>query len=278
LNRKKWMVGVCAVAVAVLLLLMPRAAYAGEEDIAAAQQAEAVEPEVPVYEDVADTTPQGEEGIYVMESTVILDTEIRELPLETSNAVGFLRAGSAVSVFQTGVAQSWNAIVLESGEIRYVPGHAVELTAGRYVYEQGADMTRITNFGAEELERALAGTGLAGLGAAYAQMEKDYGINALFLIAIAKLESAGGSSGLAVRQNNLGGLKNGGSGYMSFDTKEDCIVYMAQLLKENYLTEGAKHYFGRTAQDVNRHYCEGSAWSGQVESLMSSSYQAIAAA
>jgi beta-N-acetylglucosaminidase len=265
-----------------ILFVFPQAAQAsdeGEWELLQFQQETGVdEPEIdPLYENVEEATPEGEEGIYVMESTVVIDTQIYELPLLESTVLGQLQTGENVSVFKTEVADCWNAIVLQDGEIRYVHMDTIELTAGKYAYSFGADMTRITNFTAAELEKALAGTELSGLGDVYSQIEKEYGINALFLISIAKLESAGGSSSLAQRQNNLGGLKNGGSGYMSFDTKADCIRYMAQLLKENYLTEGAKYFFGKTVSAVNTRYCEGSSWSVQVEDIMRTGYEMIIA-
>ena len=57
-----------------------------------------------------------------------------------------------------------------------------------YEYEYMGDLTQITGFSAEELEALVEGTGLEGLCAFYAEKEQTHGINALFLIAVAKLE------------------------------------------------------------------------------------------
>lgn len=145
-----------------------------------------------------------------------------------------------------------------------------------YKYEYMGDLTQVTGFSAEELEALVEGTGLEGLGAFYAEKEQTHGINALFLIAVAKLESGFGKSSLARNSNNLGGLKNGKGGYMKFDSKEDCIEYQATLLRDRYLSEGGKYYAGKTTKAVSKRYCEGSSsWYGQVESLMEKGYNKI---
>lgn len=145
-----------------------------------------------------------------------------------------------------------------------------------YVYEYMGDLTQLSGFTAEELESLVADTGLAGLGAYYAEKEKTHEINALFLIAVAKLESGFGKSNLAKNSNNLGGLKNGNGGYMKFDSKEDCIEYQATLLRDNYLSEDGKYYAGKTTKGVSKYYCEGSSsWYKQVEGLMKKGYYTV---
>lgn len=211
-------------------------------------------------------------------SLVVANAEVMDIPSLDGNVVGSLVSGQTVNVYTVNVNNEWDAITAADGTMQYVHGSAVALTAPPYSYEYMSDLTRITGFTGAQLEKALQGTGLAGLGNYYAEKERTHGINALFLIGIAKLESAGGTSSLARNSNNLGGLKNGNSGYLSFATKEDCVEYMADLLKEKYLTEGGRYYKGKTSKDVSIRYCEQSAsWYGQVESLMKDSYERIAA-
>lgn len=146
----------------------------------------------------------------------------------------------------------------------------------QYEYTPYGDLTVITGFTAEELESLLKDSGLAELGAFYAEKEQTHGINALFLISVAQLESGFGNSKLAQNCNNLGGIKNGGDGYMEFPTLQDCVEYQATLLRDDYLAENGKYYSGKTTKDVSKKYCEGSeSWYTQVESLMKKNYNKV---
>lgn len=151
-----------------------------------------------------------------------------------------------------------------------------ETLVTKYEYTPYGDLTVITGFTAEELESLLADSGLAGLGAFYAEKEQSHGLNALFMISVAQLESGFGNSKLAKNCNNLGGIKNGGNGYMEFPTLQDCVEYQATLLRDDYLSEDGKYYSGKTTKDVSQKYCEGSeSWYTQVESLMKKNYEKV---
>lgn len=215
------------------------------------------------------------QAIETQQSMTIIETEVKDIPAENGETVSILESGTEVGIYMTNVNGDWNAVLIED-EIRYIPTEATALTAPAYAYEYGSDLTRLTAYSAEQIEQLLAGTELAGLGETFAAMESKYGVNALFLVSITKQESGSGSSSLARRQNNLGGLKNGRGGYMAFDTKADCVDYMARLLGSKYLTEGANLYSGKTVKDVARRYCEqSSSWTSAIESLMKNGYQKI---
>ncbi len=40
-----------------------------------------------------------------------------------------------------------------------------------------------------------------------------------------------------------------------FESKEACILYVAEKLQQNYLTEGGAYFEGYTAKDIDVHYC-----------------------
>jgi beta-N-acetylglucosaminidase len=40
-----------------------------------------------------------------------------------------------------------------------------------------------------------------------------------------------------------------------FKSKEECILYVAKKLKQNYLTKGGAYFDGYTAKDIDKHYC-----------------------
>lgn len=54
-------------------------------------------------------------------------------------------------------------------------------------------------------------------------------------------------------QNNVGGI-TGSSGYMSYETIEEGIYALDNLLYEQYLNERGRYYAGITVQDVAAHY------------------------
>ena len=224
----------------------------------------------------AESAEGNAEEIKSQESVTVQETEVMDIPAHNGEVVDKLKSGTEVDVYMTDVNEEWNAIVAHDGTIRYVEEAAVALTAPHYEYAYGSDLTRLTGYTGGQLESILKGTGLAGLGNAFAEKEKAYGLNALFLISITRLESGNGSSSLAKNQNNLGGLKNGNSGYLSFDSKEDCVKYMAELLSENYLSENGRFYSGKTVADVSKKYCEqADYWAQSVEGMMKAAYEQI---
>ena len=97
--------------------------------------------------------------------------------------------------------------------------------------------------------------------------ECKYGVNAVFLAAIAALESGWGESSIAESRNNLFGWKGNG-GYRYFDTVSACIDHVAKFLKINYLTPGGSCFHGYQIEDIGRSYCPGDYWPGAVRNLM----------
>lgn len=67
-----------------------------------------------------------------------------------------------------------------------------------------------------------------------------------------------GTSSFARNRNNLVGWQAYDSNPNKakyFNSKEECILYVAEKLKNNYLTEGGTYFEGFTAKDVDKHYC-----------------------
>jgi hypothetical protein len=108
-----------------------------------------------------------------------------------------------------------------------------------------------TYLSGNQIETLIKDTKLSGLGEAFAKGEAESGINALFVLAIVAHESARGGSDLANRANNLGGIKKWPSGeYRSFESKEDCIIYMYDLLDRLYIAKGRD-----TVESISKVYC-----------------------
>ncbi len=120
-------------------------------------------------------------------------------------------------------------------------------------------LTTPSGFTAERLEMALAGTALAGLGQAFLAAEQEHGVDAVVLAAICAHESGWGTSRLARERNNLAGLGAYGPGLgMAFESRADCIDYLARLLagKPGTLTE------------VGAWYAEDPGWAAKVAGCM----------
>lgn len=145
-------------------------------------------------------------------------------------------------------------------------------TAGRHVAQEKRtnitnDITQPTNLSAEELDKALSGTNLAGLGQAFQAMEERWGVNALFAISVAAHESGWGTSYLARSRNNLFGIAaydgNEGAAY-GFSSQAACIDHWGEMIKEVYFNRG---YTSLTS--VNSIYASDTRWASKVQSTMS---------
>lgn len=133
-------------------------------------------------------------------------------------------------------------------------------------------LTNKTGFSGEELDRALAGTDLYGLGEDFAQAEDKYSVNAIFLMSMAKLESGNGTSYLAKEKNNLFGFNAIDSdpinGAKTFRSQGESIAYVAQFLSENYLNEDGRFYNGISTDGVGKDYASDPDWASKVQANM----------
>lgn len=129
------------------------------------------------------------------------------------------------------------------------------------------DVSKPSGVTAEDLKLVTSG-GLVGLEDAFVKAEKDYGINCLFVMGIASLESANGT--ICFRPNNMFGFGSSG-----FSSKEECIDVVARALANNYLAPGGSLYNGYRITDVNRRYAASSTWDEKVCRNMARYYSVI---
>lgn len=108
------------------------------------------------------------------------------------------------------------------------------------------------------MKRALKDTSMKSLASDFVIAEKTYGVNALFLAGLVANESKWGKSNRAKTQNNLTGhcVYNRASRGSSFNSKRDCIMRTAKMLKENYLDSNGKHHNGTDIWGINKGYCQ----------------------
>lgn len=132
-----------------------------------------------------------------------------------------------------------------------------------------------SNLTAEEYDLILIGTPLEGLGYAYANAEAKFGVNGLYLLGLSWLESSQdgvpGASPLARNRNNLVGWgAYDGQEYQAsfFESKESCIMHVAEKLSENYLTEGGLYFNGYTPRAVDVKYCSDPAHADKIVNIV----------
>lgn len=120
-----------------------------------------------------------------------------------------------------------------------------------------------TNLSAEALEKCLS-HGLKGYGQAFYEMEQTYGINAIFAISVAELESGSGTSYAFKNKNNAFGIGPG----KRFNSVKEGIFYFGQLMNKST-------YYGKTIDRIGSIYCVGGNWANKVKNLMEQNYQQL---
>lgn len=132
--------------------------------------------------------------------------------------------------------------------------------------------TQPSGLSAAALERAFAGTGLAGTGEALIVAEKEYGVNALVLAAICAHESGWGSSRLAQEKENLAGLGAfDGAEYSSgitFDSRTASVYFLAELLATHYAPGGCLFGGSHDLVGIGVRYASDPGWARKVAGCM----------
>lgn len=123
-----------------------------------------------------------------------------------------------------------------------------------------ADLTVPSGLSAEQLSLGLRGE-LSALSAEFIAAEQKYGVNAVFLAAVAALESGWGRN--CFRRNNIFGWSG-----KDFSGKAECIDFVASKIAEHYLSEDGKYYHGKTVSGVNVCYNGSAFWARKVTEIM----------
>lgn len=166
---------------------------------------------------------------------------------------------SIVETDLSGALQSYTATQVVQEEI--FPNYSLE-----QIYS--LDLRKPSGATEADLKR-VSKAGLVGLESTFLRAEAQYGVNAIFLMSIASLESAHGTQ--MFRPNNMFGY--GGKGYSS---KAECIMDVAKGLSSNYLRPGASLYGGSpTLKGVNVRYAANPQWYAKVGQYMKSYYSVI---
>ena len=122
------------------------------------------------------------------------------------------------------------------------------------------DLNTISGFSTEELAAGLKGE-LANLAEDFVLAEQEYGVNAVFLAALAAHESGWGKH--CFKPNNIFGWSG-----KSFDSKSECIAFVASRIAEKYLSEDGRCFHGKNLYGVNVSYNGSKQWVNAVAGIM----------
>lgn len=115
-------------------------------------------------------------------------------------------------------------------------------------------------YNADELATGLL-YDLVPLAPQFIEAQETYGIDAVFLAAVAAEESGWGR--YQFRQNNVFGFEN-----CDYDSLEQCIDHAASWIKTQYLTPGGLYYEGVGVAEINQHYNGRPVWEEHVTAIM----------
>ena len=124
----------------------------------------------------------------------------------------------------------------------------------------GTDLTIPCGYSANELSKGLSGE-LYFLAEDFFAAEEKYGVNALFLCAVAALESGWGR--YCFRPNNIFGWSG-----KDFENKAECVDFVSSKIAEHYLSDEGKYYNGKNLSGVNVCYNGNVFWETKVAEIM----------
>lgn len=141
------------------------------------------------------------------------------------------------------------------------------ITPAYAIDPQSFDVLEPCGYTQEELEYAVSGEMLKGLqpyAGVFLEAEKEYGVNAFYLMCKMGLESGWGRYRAA--ENNIAGWRCDDGSYKAFANVQDCIMHVAESIATLY-TDPAdwRHTGGTTLKAVCGRYCQDK---GYVDTLV----------
>lgn len=145
-----------------------------------------------------------------------------------------------------------------------VVAHAAEIKQGiQELPQRSTDSSWITS---EQFSYSLIGN-LKDVSDAILAYSGVNEIDPILVAAIAALESGWNSSPVAEKYNNLFGWTNNDGTYRRFESKDECIKYVCEQLKEHYLTPDGKYFEGYEIADICVHYNGSEEWTQAIEEI-----------
>ena len=193
-------------------------------------------------------------GMYTYQAQTAAETEAEEEALLKSSSTYSARIDLGDTLRQSTVDE-----VVKSDEIKNYSISEI----------RKMDVSKPSGVTVADLKLVTRGN-FVGLEEVFWQVEQDYGINCLFVMAIGANESAFGT--VCFRKNNMFGF-----GRKSYATKAENIDVVARTLATKYLTPGASLYHGKTIDGVHKSYAASPVWDDHVAKHMSNFYSKISA-
>jgi len=194
---------------------------------------------------ISKTNKVVKESIVLAQQKIELENKIKQAKMEKSNRLEKLKADKS----------------------KFIAQGAQNISEDNMFYPIAK-----TGLTAEEINIGLAGTDLAGTGEAFKKVEDEYGVNPIFLVAIANHESYYGSSNIAKVKNNLFGFNANDSNPMGdasvYSSYSDCIIKVGAKLKKLYLSDNGIYFGGYSSYGVNKRYSTDPGWPDKVNNQM----------
>lgn len=127
-----------------------------------------------------------------------------------------------------------------------------------YIVNNETNLKIKSNVSIEEYQKMLEGTGLYDIAESLYNAEQVFSINGLYLMGLACLESSYGNSSFAKNRNNIFGwnaVDSNPNKASYFDSKSECVMFVAEKINNNYLNEKGCYFEGYTAKDIDKNYC-----------------------
>ena len=122
------------------------------------------------------------------------------------------------------------------------------------------NMYFVTGVTVEELNMLLEGTRLEGSGEYFKRLEDEYGVNAVVVVSVGRLESQLGSTEIALNYNNAFGFRTD-KGWLHFNTLEDSVLYFGKLMQH-------ERYYGKSLAEIALIYCPNDIWCDKVSRIV----------
>lgn len=159
---------------------------------------------------------------------------------------------------------------------------AIDASRGRsYRHYLDLALTIPSGFTVEDYEQVLGHTQLAPIIDEAVAVEKELGINSLYILAHAAEESKWGTSLLVRNKNNYFGFNAIDANpnlATKFDSPSACVRKVMSYIKTHYLTEGGKYYskkYGASLRGMNLRYASNPKWADHVARIMYQLHYAI---
>lgn len=143
------------------------------------------------------------------------------------------------------------------------------------------DLTLPSGITAEQYKKVIGHTGLNPIIDIAVAMEKQIGVNSLYILAHAAEESKWGKSEIAAKKNNFFGynaVDSNPSKAFSYISPEACVKSVMTQIKKSYLTKGGKFYSrknGATLLGMSARYASNPLWDENIASIMNKIHGAV---